>query len=136
MIRFAPLLATCALGLSALAPLHASAQVSINLNIGTEPPPVRYEPMPAPRPGYVWAPGYWDWKHHKHVWVAGHWERERVGYIYAPSEWRHEGGEWRLYRGGWREDEHYRGRHRHHDRDDDDDHGWHCPPGQAKKGRC
>lgn len=134
MIRFSSFLAACTLGIAALAPLHASAQISFSVNIGQEPPPVRYEPAPPPRSGYVWAPGFWDWDHHEHVWVAGHWEPARAGYLYAPAEWRHEGGEWRLYRGGWREDV----RHRHHDRDDDDDdgRGWHCPPGQAKKGRC
>jgi hypothetical protein len=131
MNRFASVLAAGILTVAALAPLQASAQISINVNIGQEPPPVRYEPVPPPRGGYVWAPGFWDWRHHKHVWVAGHWERERVGYVYAPAEWRRVDGEWRLYRGGWHEDEHHHGK-RHHD----DDRDWHCPPGQAKKGRC
>jgi hypothetical protein len=136
MIRFAPLLAAGVLGIAALAPLHASAQVSVNINIGEAPPPVRYEPAPPPRSGYVWAPGFWDWKGNRHVWIAGHWERARGGYVYAPAEWRHEGGEWRLYRGGWHEDEHHHKRHHDRDRDHDDDRGYHCPPGQAKKGRC
>lgn len=129
MNRFASVFTACVLGAAALAPLHAGAQVSINLNIGTEPPPARYEPAPPPRPGYVWAPGFWDWQGHRHVWIPGHWELERPGYIYAPAEWRRVDGEWRLYRGGWHKEEHWR---RHdHGRDD-----WHCPPGQAKKGRC
>ena len=38
----------------------ASAQVSFSLSVGTPPPPMRYEVVPAPRPGYVWAPGYWN----------------------------------------------------------------------------
>jgi hypothetical protein len=133
MIRFASLLAAGVLGAAALAPLQANAQVSVNIKIGEAPPPVRYEAAPTPRHGYVWAPGFWDWQGHRHVWVAGHWERERAGYIYAPAEWRREGGEWRLYRGGWRERERH---HRHNDRDRDHDDHWHCAPGQAKKGRC
>lgn len=131
MNRFASVLAAGILAVAALAPLHAGAQISINVNIGEEPPPVRYEPVPPPRAGYVWAPGFWDWKHHKHVWVAGHWEHARAGYAYAPAEWRRVDGEWRLYRGGWHEDEHHHRKHHH-----DDDRDWHCPPGQAKKGRC
>ena len=37
---------------------------------------------PSARPGYVWSPGYWDWRGHRHVWVNGHWERARHGYVY------------------------------------------------------
>jgi len=38
-------------------------RVGINIDIGTPPPAVRVEVVPAPRPGYVWgAPGYWRWE--------------------------------------------------------------------------
>ncbi|MBN9542134.1 MAG: hypothetical protein J0H77_35740, partial [Alphaproteobacteria bacterium] len=36
----------------------AAAQVTITFG---SPPPLRYEVVPAPRPGYVWAPGQWRW---------------------------------------------------------------------------
>ena len=29
--------------------------------------------QPAPRAGYIWSPGRWDWNGRRHVWVAGHW---------------------------------------------------------------
>ena len=35
----------------------ASAQISINLGA---PPAPQYEAVPAPRPGYAWAPGHWQ----------------------------------------------------------------------------
>jgi hypothetical protein len=57
----------------------------------------------------VWAPGYWDWRGHRHVWVNGHWERARHGYVYHEPRWEQTGGQWRLYRGEWA----------HHDRDHD-----------------
>jgi hypothetical protein len=44
-------------------------------------------------------------------------------------------GGWRWVEGDWRRGKEGK-RHRH---DDDDDQGngyYHCPPGQAKKGRC
>jgi len=29
--------------------------------------------QPAPREGYIWSPGHWEWNGRRHVWVAGHW---------------------------------------------------------------
>ena len=49
------LLAAGMLG-GAAVPLPGMAQVSIELNFG--PPPLRYEALPPPRPGYVWAPNH------------------------------------------------------------------------------
>jgi hypothetical protein len=49
----------------------AQAQVSVNINIGAPPPP-RAEPLPPPRHGYVWIPGFWDWDGHRHFWREGH----------------------------------------------------------------
>ncbi len=66
------------------------------------PPPVRYEVVPTPRPGYVWAPGYWNWRNNRHAWVKGHWERERSGYYYHPHRWvQHDGGRWANESGKW-----------------------------------
>ena len=62
--------------ISALAtPLTSVAQVGVQLNYG--PPPVRYEAVPAPRLGYVWVPGYWEWRGRRQVWVSGGWILER-----------------------------------------------------------
>jgi hypothetical protein len=143
MNRFTPIIAAVLISAASTAPLQAVAQVSISVNIGTEPPPPRYERIPAPRHGYVWAPGYWDWNGHAHAWREGHWERARSGYVYERPEWRQDNGQWRLNKGGWKREK------KHHDRDDDHDHGKHdkhdkhdrhdddhCPPGQAKKGYC
>ena len=49
----------------------AAAEVDLSVTIGTPPPPPRYEVIPAPRAGYVWAPGYWRWEGHRHAWMPG-----------------------------------------------------------------
>ncbi len=49
------------IGLFAVAVLSTPAFARVNLNFDVEvvPPPPRVEVVPEPRPGYVWAPGYW-----------------------------------------------------------------------------
>ena len=74
----------------------AAAQVDFNVSIGVPPPAPFYEVVPAPRAGYVWAPGYWRWDGGRHVWAPGHWMAERHGYHWVPDRWAHvEGGQWR-----------------------------------------
>lgn len=91
--------ALCAAAFGAV-PMVASADVWVDV----APPPVREEVIPAPRAGYVWAPGYWDWRHGHHVWVRGHWERERHGMYWHPSRWEQRDGRWAFVRGGWHRD--------------------------------
>ena len=78
----------------------ANAQ-SFDLRIGTPPPPPRVVVVPAPRPGYVWAPGYWNWQGRRHVWNDGHWERERRGYRYVEPAWTPDGDRYGFRRGHW-----------------------------------
>ena len=80
-------------------PLPSMAAVDVYVNVG--PPPDRYEVIPAPRRGYVWSPGYWDWRNNKHVWVRGSSVRERAGYTYQPHRWVEHDGRWTQERGRW-----------------------------------
>ncbi|HEY2561724.1 MAG TPA: YXWGXW repeat-containing protein [Caldimonas sp.] len=87
----------------------ASATMSIAaaaavVDVRIAPPPLHHEVVPATREGYVWTPGYWDWRSQQHVWVSGHWQRARHGYHYRNPEWAQEGDHWRLTRGGWDRD--------------------------------
>jgi hypothetical protein len=82
-------------------PAAAQASMNIGLTIGTPPPAPVYEVVPAPRVGYVWAPGYWHWEGSRHVWHAGSWMPEHRGYNWVPDRWaqvhdgwRHEPGHW------------------------------------------
>ena len=67
------------------------AQFALFLFIGVAPPPPLVERIPAPRHGYVWAPGHWEWNGRRHVWVDGRWIRERPGYRWVAPEWRPDG---------------------------------------------
>ena len=86
-----------------LAPTTASAAVAVYLNVA--PPPPRYEAVPAARKGYVWAPGYWNYRGHRHVWVRGHWVRARHGYHWVPGHWDERGNHrWHFTAGRWDRD--------------------------------
>lgn len=82
--------------------IPAAARTNVDLYLNFGPPPVRYEYVPAPRTGFIWVPGHWDWRGHRHVWIAGHWLRHRPGYYYRPALWVPHGGQWRFYRPQWR----------------------------------
>jgi hypothetical protein len=118
------MLALLALGGSAGWPPSATAQVSVDVIIGAPPPPVRYEVVPPPQPGYIWAPGYWFWNGHQHVWYEGHWEGERADGHYIAAGWVETPRGWRFVPAHWEHSEH------------EHEHDHFCPPGQAKKGRC
>ena len=72
----------------------------VNVQFGAPPPP-RYEVVPAPRRGYVWAPGYWEPRGHRHVWRAGHWVQARPGYVYRQPVWVQHGNRWDYRSGRW-----------------------------------
>ncbi|GGY89236.1 hypothetical protein ACFFTM_14520 [Pseudoduganella plicata] len=95
------ILAAVVLGAATLLPAQAMAQVDVNLVIGTAPPPLRYEMVPQPRSGYVWAPGYWAWDGYRHVWVGGNWLHERPGYAYAGPRWIERRGNWVWEQARW-----------------------------------
>jgi len=90
-----------AAALMGLAAIPAAARSNVELFVDLAPPPVRYEVVPAPRVGWVWAPGFWEWRHGRHFWVAGHWIRERRGYVYRPAGWAYYGGHWGYRPGIW-----------------------------------
>jgi hypothetical protein len=89
-------LVVASLGTAAVAPT-ASADVFVRV----APPAPRVEVVPEARHGYVWVPGYWDYRGHRHVWVAGTYVHERPGYRYEAPHWvAHDGG-WRMEHGRW-----------------------------------
>ena len=86
-------LAAGLLGAAAM-PLTGLAQAEIWVQ--RAPPPNRHEAIPAPRRGYVWAPGSWQWNatRNRHYWTAGSWQRARNGYTYQNSQWVERDGRW------------------------------------------
>lgn len=97
-LTFATLLA---LGAAAAFPLPSMAQASYSIVISSAPPEPLYERAPGHRRGYVWTPGYWDWRGHRHEWVGGHWVAERPGYAYVAPAWHQRHGGWYLEPGRW-----------------------------------
>jgi hypothetical protein len=71
------------------------------VDIDVRPPPPRVIVVPAPRAGYVWAPGFWRWNGRRHVWVEGHWVRERRGEHWVPAHWEENHGRWHFEDGHW-----------------------------------
>jgi len=92
------LVAALALGAISV-PIVSEARTVI---VEVAPPPARVEVVPAPRVGYVWAPGYWNWNGHRHVWVGGRWVGERHGYHWEAHHWEEREGRWHFHEGGWR----------------------------------
>lgn len=90
--------------LSLSAALPAAARTSVEFYVNAAPPPPVVEYVPVPRMGWVWVPGFWEWRGHRHFWIGGHWVRARPGYYYAPARWAEHHGRWGYYRGGWRRD--------------------------------
>lgn len=82
----------------------AAARPHVVVGVSVAPPPPRFERVPPPRRGYVWAPGYWRWNAHgrRHVWVTGHWVGVRRGYHYRPAHWVRVRHGWRLEEPSWR----------------------------------
>ena len=88
---------------ASLAALPAAARSNGDFYVTVAPPAPRYEVVPAPRAGYVWVPGYWDWRAHRYHWIGGQWIRHRPGYLYEPVRWVHRDGRYYQRRAGWRD---------------------------------
>ena len=97
MIRKSLITLAAAGALMAIAPM-AQAQFVVRV----EPPAPLTEVVPAPREGFVWAPGHHEWRNGQYVWIQGHWLPERRGYAYVAPRWVQRGnGEWYMVGGNW-----------------------------------
>ena len=86
--------------LMGLLPTAANAQYAVVVR-GAPPAPLQ-EVIPADRPGYVWAPGHYDWRDNQYVWIRGHWLPRREGYVYREPRWiQRPDGDWVLIGGDW-----------------------------------
>jgi WXXGXW repeat (2 copies) len=67
----------------------------------TAPPPARDERAPAPRDGYVWAPGYWEWSGRAYSWVPGRFIFGHRGAHWVSDRWDQVGSQWEHVSGHW-----------------------------------
>ena len=66
----------------------------------TTPPPAPRYTRPAPRNGYVWVRGRYDWKG-RWVWTAGHWQRAKAQHTWTPGHWEKRGNRYVWVKGRW-----------------------------------
>ena len=103
-------------------PLVSSAAIYVEV----APPAPRHEIVPAPREGYVWAPGHYVYRHGQYRWIPGKYVREVRGRYYHPGHWVERDGRWVFVEPGWRREryaynEYHRGYARGPDGDRDRD---------------
>ena len=92
-------LVLAAASFGALVPVAANAQQYTVIRIA--PPEPMQEVAPQARHGYVWAPGYYDYRNDQYAWQQGSWVRERAGYDWQEPRWVERNGEWRRVGGDW-----------------------------------
>ena len=105
MRRWMTLLAAGFAGSLLAYPLAGMARVDVDVDIG--PPSAVVEEAPV-RPGYIYAPGYWDWDadHHRHVGKKGEYMKEHPGEHYVPYAWSEHNGRYHLNKGHWERGDH------------------------------
>jgi hypothetical protein len=86
------------------ASLPSLARTEVEFQVNVAPPAPRHESVPPPRVGWLWVPGYWDWRYKRHHWVRGRYVRHRPGYYYEPARWAYRGDRYYYSRPGWRHD--------------------------------
>jgi hypothetical protein len=78
----------------------ANAQYTAIVSVA--PPAPQYEVVPAPRAGFVWDAGHWEFRGNQYTWVPGRWVQARNGYEWQERRWVQRGnGEWVLVGGSW-----------------------------------
>ena len=79
----------------------AAAFAGTGIEADSAPPPPRDERAPAPRDGYVWAPGYWEWNGRAYSWVSGRFMFDHHGAHWVADRWEQAGPHWQRVAGHW-----------------------------------
>jgi len=51
------------------------------------PPPPQAEAVPPPRAGWIWVPGFHEWRGRRYVWIPGRWELQGNYYVWIEGRW-------------------------------------------------
>lgn len=101
----AALLAAGALmaGASQAAPaVVAGTAYAPHVTVQYAPPAPIYEATPAPRAGYDWVAGHYEWRNGQYAWTPGYWIAERPGQTWEEARWiRDSNGQWSMVGGRW-----------------------------------
>jgi hypothetical protein len=80
--------------------LAGVAQAQIVVEVA--PPAPLVEVMPAPRDGFEWVPGHYEFRDGRYVWMRGHWIEDRPGFVYVAPRWvQRANGDWVMTGGTW-----------------------------------
>jgi len=60
--------------------------------------------VPAPRKGFVYERGHYEYNGQAHEWKEGRFIREREGHVYTPYALEHRGDKYYFRRGHWDDD--------------------------------
>jgi YXWGXW repeat-containing protein len=74
--------------------------IDVDIHPRAAPPPPREESF-APRAGFVFVRGNWEWRDGEWQWIPGHWERERAAQRWIEAHWEQRGDHWELVAGHW-----------------------------------
>jgi hypothetical protein len=85
---------------SALSAIPVVASAAIYVDIA--PPEPRHEVVPAPRAGYVWAPGYYDYRNGRYRWINGPLGTRAPRQVLASGPLGREDGRYVFVTPGWR----------------------------------
>jgi hypothetical protein len=70
--------------------------------VQSAPPAPLYEPVPAARAGYVWAPGHYELRNGQYAWIGGEWMTARPGFAWRAGHWeQNSDGSWAFMSGHW-----------------------------------
>lgn len=88
---------------AATIPVAAPAQLFVGVSLGAPPPEIpAYTVPPAPRPNYMWTPGYWNWNGSSYYWVPGAWVAPpSMGMYWTPGYWGWNNGGYQWSQGYW-----------------------------------
>jgi hypothetical protein len=104
----ATLAAGALMGMGTAAQAVPAVVAGTTVYVQPAPPAPMYEAMPAPRAGYVWTPGHYEWRGDRYEWNTGRWLETRPGWAWQESRWQQRpDGSWFLAGGQWVRQDNY-----------------------------
>jgi hypothetical protein len=92
---------TLALAAGLLGTATVGIAAPVEIEIRTAPPADRVEVVPAPRPGFVFEKGHYQYDGEKYVWQEGQFFKEREGQKYIPYAFEKRGDLYYYRPGYW-----------------------------------